>query len=230
MEQQTLILPDEIISPTDIARLVRETENLDEFFRQSAIHEGGTQQSAPRYSRLLDVVVVANELDLLQSSDRENLLATMKDIAKNAPVVHISFSVEPPNHYVQQIVTWLRANIDGRILVSIGLQPSIGAGCVVRTTNQSFDFSLRRFFDSKKDFFAQKLHEVVGADNTAPLQSPVFSAEQADESQPIATPQASDAVEEFATVKDDLSQPIGVTAKNESGPSVQAAQQINITS
>jgi len=166
MEQQTLTIPNEVISPTDIARLVRELENLDEFFRQSAIREAGTPQSAPRYSRLLDKLVVSNELNLLQGDHRENLLSFMKNIATKAPILHISFSVDPPGAYVQKIVTWLRSNIDGRILVRVGLQPNIGAGCVVRTTNKSFDFSLRRFFDSKKDFFAAKLHEVVSADAT----------------------------------------------------------------
>jgi F0F1-type ATP synthase delta subunit len=164
MEQHSLTIPNEIISPTDIARLLRETENLDEFFRQSAIRQGGTPQSTPRYSRLLDTLVVANELNLLQANDREKMLASMKELAANAPVLHISFSVDPPSAYVQKIVTWLRSNIDGRILVRVGLQPSIGAGCVVRTTNKSFDFSLRRFFDNKKEFFAQKLHEVMSSD------------------------------------------------------------------
>lgn len=164
MEQQTLNLPNEVISPTDVARLVREIENLDEFFRQSAIRAGGSPQSAPRYSRLLDGVVVGNELNLLQSSHREQLLMNMRELAAKAPVLHISFSVDPPTAYVQKIVMWLRTNIDGRILVRVGLQPNIGAGCVVRTTNRSFDFSLKRFFDSKRDFFVRKLHEVVSAD------------------------------------------------------------------
>jgi F0F1-type ATP synthase delta subunit len=164
MEQYTLTIPSEIISPTDIARLLRETENLDEFFRQAAIRQGRAPQSTPRYSRLLDTIVVANELNLLQSDDRQKLLASMKELVAHAPIMHISFSVDPPGAYVQKIVDWLRSNIDGRILVRVGLQPSIGAGCVVRTTNKSFDFSLRRFFDNKKEFFAQKLHEVVSAD------------------------------------------------------------------
>lgn len=166
MEQKTITLPREVISPTDIARLSRELENLDEFFRQAAIREGGTPQAAPRYSRLLDGVVVSNSMNLLQTDDRERLLVYMKNLAERAPVLHISFSVDPPGAYVQKIVSWLRTNIDGSILVRVGLQPAIGAGCVVRTTNKSFDFSLRRFFDDKKQFFVEKLHDVVSADAT----------------------------------------------------------------
>jgi hypothetical protein len=159
--KKALELPIAVISPTDIARMLRELDNLDDFFRQSAIRQGGAPQTAPRYSRLLDEVVVANGLNLLQQADRDSLMKSFQDLSMHAPVLHISFSVDPPGPYVQKIVNWLRYNIRGDVLVRVGLQPNIGAGCVVRTTNKSFDFSLRRFFDSKHDFFMQKLHEVV---------------------------------------------------------------------
>jgi hypothetical protein len=165
MENKDLTLPKDVVSPTDVARLTRELENLDEYFRQSAIREGGEAQAAPRYSRLLDSVVVANELNLLQKDHRASLLDSLRHLSAHAPVMHISFSVDPPGPYVQKIVTWLRENIQGVILVRVGLQPNIGAGCVVRTTNKSFDFSLRRFFDNKREFFAEKLHEAVSTES-----------------------------------------------------------------
>ena len=187
--KKLLILPIAVVSPTDVARLIRELDNLDDFFRQSAIREGGTPQTIPRYSRLLDEVVVANNLNLLQQSDRSSLLVSFKELSANAPVLHISFSVDPPGPYVQKIVNWLRQNLRGDILVRVGLQPNIGAGCVVRTTNKSFDFSLRRFFDNKHDFFMKKLHEILSpeledeqfeADKTveAPVQTPVQVVDQ----------------------------------------------------
>ena len=184
MEKKTLLLPIAVVSPTDIARLVRETENLDEFFRQSAIRDGGTPQSAPRYSRLLDELVVANSMNLLQADHRAILLELLHGLANSAPILHISFSVDPPGPYVQKIVNWLRQNIHPNILVRVGLQPNIGAGCVVRTANKSFDFSLRRFFDSKHEFFMQKLHEVV-SENIA--EQP--TAEVAEIDQPVTSPQ-----------------------------------------
>jgi hypothetical protein len=70
----------------------------------------------------------------------------LKSLSANAPVMHVSFSVDPPGPYVQKIVFWFRHNIRGDILVRVGLQPNIGAGCVVRTTNKSFDFSLKKIF------------------------------------------------------------------------------------
>jgi hypothetical protein len=168
--KKAFILPIAVVSPTDVARLSREVENLDEFFRQSEIRAGGTPQSAPRYSRLLDEVVVMNGMNLLQEIDRSKLMTLLAGLSDRAPVLHISFSVDPPGPYVQKIVAWLRQNVQGDVLVRVGLQPNIGAGCIVRTTNKSFDFSLKRFFDSKHEFFMEKLHEVVSPESQSELE------------------------------------------------------------
>lgn len=197
--KKLLVLPIAVVSPTDVARLIREIDNLDEFFRQSAIRQGGTPQSVPRYSRLLDEVVVANNLNLLQQEDRDNLMASLKNLSQKAPVLHISFSVDPPGPYVQKIVNYLRQNLQGDILVRVGLQPNIGAGCVVRTQNKSFDFSLRRFFDNKHEFFMKKLHEILSPElddevfeadnnNQSQVQNPVLSQIQAPAQAPVHIP------------------------------------------
>lgn len=164
MENKQITLPISVISPTDTARMIREIDNLDEYFRQSAIRQGGTPQSAPRYSRLLDEVVVANELNLLDETNRSYLITALQNLQAEAPIMHISFSTDPPGTYVQQIVGWLRQNIDAHVLVRVGLMPNIGAGCVVRTTNKQFDFSLRKYFDSKHDYFMKRLHSVLATE------------------------------------------------------------------
>ena len=65
IRQPELVVPIAVVSPTDVARLIREIENLDEYFRQTSIRQGGAPQSPPRYSRLLDEVVVANGINCL---------------------------------------------------------------------------------------------------------------------------------------------------------------------
>lgn len=174
MENKQLILPTAVVSPTDIARLLRELDNLDEFFRQATLRGGATPQNAPRYSRLLDELVVSNSMNLLDVNQRSKMIEGLRELAETAPVLHMSFSTDPPGSYIQKIVAWLRENISPVVLVRVGLQPNIGAGCVVRTTNKSFDLSLRRFFDSKHEFFMQKLHEVVAPE----LQEAAVSEQQ----------------------------------------------------
>lgn len=181
-EKKHLILPMSVVSPTDIARLLRELDNLDEFFRQDSIrHDGEAALETPRYSRLLDELLVTNKVDLLDAQQREKLVTAIRLLEQKAPVLHISFSVDPPGPYIQKIVSWLRESIHPFVLVRVGLQPNIGAGCVVRTTNKSFDFSLRRFFDKKRDFFIEKLHEALVEDG---------QQDQPSKEESAATPQA----------------------------------------
>lgn len=168
-KNKQLVVPIAVISPIDAARLIRELNSLDEYLRQVEIRSGNAPQEVPRYSRLLDEVVQANGYNLLADADRSLLVSQLEELHEHAPVLHISFSADPPGSYIQKIVSWLRQNIDGRILVQVGLQPNIGAGCVVRTPNKQFDFSLRSYFDSKHEFFMKKLHEVVAPEMLTPV-------------------------------------------------------------
>lgn len=149
------------MSPTDVARLLREIESIDNFFRQSAIRAAGTQDAMPRMSKLLDQLAADNQLNVLQEEHRKYVVDSLEILHTSAPVMHMSFSIDPPGPYVQKIVTWLRRNVHAQVLVTIGLQPNIGAGCVVRTTNKIFDFSLREYFNDKRGFFIEKMHEAI---------------------------------------------------------------------
>lgn len=164
--ERAITLPVAIVSPTDIARLTREIESVDNFFREQEIRAAGQPNAMPRLSKLMDMLVSENQMNLLESNDRSKLLTILQGLHKVAPVLHISFSVDPPGAYVQKLVAWLRKNIHAYVLVTVGLQPNIGAGCIVRTTNKLFDFSLREYFTQKREFFIDKLHTSVFEDQT----------------------------------------------------------------
>jgi F0F1-type ATP synthase delta subunit len=164
--ENKIVLPNSIVSPTDIARLTREIEMLDNYFREQTIRKAGTANTMPRVSKLMDQLSSDNQINLLQEQDRVGVLQLLKSLHASAPVLHISFSVDPPGAYVQKIVAWLRKNIDQYVLVTVGLQPNIGAGCVVRTTNKIFDFSLREFFAQKRQSFVDKMHEALAVPNS----------------------------------------------------------------
>ena len=151
-QSEALHLPNSVVTKVDVGRLLRELEQVDEFLHQSAVRAPGTPVKLPRTSRLFDEVVAENKLNLLQEADRTRLLTFVRQIQTSAPVMHISFSADPSPRFVQKLITWLRAEIHPIVLLQIGLQPNIGAGCVVRTTNKYFDLSLRsRFKDHRPD-------------------------------------------------------------------------------
>lgn len=161
-EGRAFVLPTSIVSPTDVSRLLREIEALDSYFQQTEIRSSGEQQAAaPRLSKLMDNLTNDNRLNVLHSEHRVFLQKSLELLHESAPVVHMSFSVDPPGSYTQKIVGWMRSNIHSTVLITVGLQPNIGAGCVVRTTNQIFDFSLREYFHEKRDFFIGKMHEAI---------------------------------------------------------------------
>lgn len=171
-ESRPFVLPVSIVGPTDIARLLREMEAVDEFFRQNTIRKPGDQIALPRLSRLMDQLATENQLNLLHETHRSYITDALAVLHKSAPVMHLSFSVDPPGSYVQRIVAWMRKNIHGEVLVTVGLQPNIGAGCIVRTRNQVFDFSLREYFKQSRGFFIEKLHESISDENpVAPVEA-----------------------------------------------------------
>lgn len=139
-----LKLPTLVFGVVEVRRLLRELELLDEFMRQSSIREPGRPVTLPRVSRVLDALAMDNGRNLLQDEDRHELHEYLKHIESTAPSIHISFASDPSSAFIAKLVTWLRNNIHPATLLQTGLQPSIAAGCVVRTPNKLFDMSLRQ--------------------------------------------------------------------------------------
>ena len=140
-----LTVPSIIISPADVTRLRREVKAIDAYLAQEALRQPGQPQARlPRLSHVLDELTTVNTLNLLDKTTRDRLLAFLDQVATSAPVVHISFASDPSAAFLQKLVVWFRKNIHPSTLVRVGLQPTIAAGCVVRTTNKYFDLSLRQ--------------------------------------------------------------------------------------
>lgn len=149
--QGSFVLPTIVFGSVEVRRLLRELESLDSYMHQAGLRSGGVNQAAlPRMSKGLEQTAEENGFNLLQSDDRSQLAATLQWLAKSAPTLHISFASDPSAGFMTKIVGWLRQNIHPHVLVRLGLQPAITAGCVLRTANKSFDFSLRHRFDEQR--------------------------------------------------------------------------------
>lgn len=162
----TLQLPVLIFGVVEIRRLKRELESLEDFLAQAAIREPGKQPPLPRVSRLLEALAAENKLQLLQEDHRKQLKSFLAYAETKAPNLHISFAADPSSAFTAKIVTWLRANIHPHTLLEVGLQPNIAAGCIIRTNNKVFDFSLRERFKDASNLLASALQSVAGS--TAP--------------------------------------------------------------
>lgn len=162
-------LPLSIIDRVDVARLLRELDALNNFFETAAVRDPDTKPKMPKTSRHLDEIIQQNKLDALLKADRERLKKFLDEIRAEAPIIHISFSADPSPLFSQKLVAWLRDKIHPLMLLQVGLQPTIGAGCIVRTTNKQFDFSLRQRLISEKDVLIKKMREVDVNDEAEPI-------------------------------------------------------------
>jgi hypothetical protein len=159
VDYSQLQLPTGVASRNDIHRLQIEVEAVESFLEQAAIRQPGTSVQLPKTSRLFDEMIAINKLNMLQANDRELLSRLLKSTYEKAPVLHMSFNNDPTPLFTQRLVIWLRENIHPYLLLQIGLHPSIGAGCVVRTTNKYFDFSLRQRFSDTRELLTSQMHD-----------------------------------------------------------------------
>lgn len=150
-----LKLPATVVSQVDVARLLRELNELNDFFVASRARKSGSSPQPPRLTRLLDQVVRDNRYNLLEEPDRKTLEQNLNSVLSKAPLLHMSFASEPPSRALERIVVWLRTNIHPQVLLQVGLQPSIAAGCVLRTPNRWFDMSLRSHLEQQESYLLQ---------------------------------------------------------------------------
>ncbi|MEX2006863.1 MAG: hypothetical protein WD877_01705 [Candidatus Saccharimonadales bacterium] len=151
-----LKIPLAVVSPADVTRLIRELNSLDDFFAGAAARKSGSASpTPPRLTRLLDSLAKENQINLLDAAGRKDLEAKLQNLLKVAPALHISFAVDPPPKALERILIWLRENIDPNVLVKVGLQPTIAAGCILRTPNKLFDMSLRARLKNQEPYLAK---------------------------------------------------------------------------
>lgn len=148
------------MTTSDVSRLRREIAALDDYLTQEALREPGQpHEKLPKTSRLLDQLAQVNNVNLLDAATRRYLAEFLDDVAVNAPVVHLSFASDPSSAFLQKIVQWFRENVHPSVLVRVGLQPTLAAGCAVQTTNRYFDLSLRQHLERNKGILVDLLGE-----------------------------------------------------------------------
>lgn len=158
-KSKTFQLPNQLAGSSDLARLIRELERLDDALYQSQIRTPGASVNLPKSSHVLEAIASTNHYSLLDQEHRTRLLNGLRQLDKSAPTIHISFAVEPSSKFVEKIVAWMREHLHQYLLVEVGLQPSIAVGCVVRTNNKIFDMSLRHRFSEYRSVLAEKIAE-----------------------------------------------------------------------
>lgn len=161
-----LVLSQHVVSRSDLSKSLRELESIDDFFHQAAIR-GSKDQTMPTLGKVLDSLAQANGLNMLKAEDRAVLKSFLTRLKGKAPVINMSFPSEASGPFLAKILTWFRAEVHPHTLMTVGLQPGLVAGCTLRTTNKTFDFSFRKKFEASKEMLIKNIQsgaEVVAED------------------------------------------------------------------
>ncbi len=187
VQAQQFVLPSSVAEPADLSRVLRELEELDDYLREAAIRKSPNANSLPKTTQGLSDFAEINHLNFLRPEDRATADKSLTEMQTKAPVAHISFASDPSSSFVAKITTYLRQNVHPQLLVQIGLQPTIAAGCIVRTENKVFDFSLRKFMQQHRGMLIKILGD-LRASEVAEAPAPAAPQTQTAGDQPPAAP------------------------------------------
>lgn len=174
-EQQsaTIQLPSRLVTHVDLARTLRELRGLDDWLNQSALRAGGQAVTPPKTSATLEELAEANGVSLLDASQRGQLIQVLSSFMDHAPRLNISFAVEPTPKFLQELIVWMRSNINPVMVVDVGMQPTLAAGCMVRTQNKMFDMSLRNRLKESREALIQSIASMGVASPVEQVSEPV---------------------------------------------------------
>jgi hypothetical protein len=155
-----IVLPDQLTSPVDLARTIRELEAVDESLHQATLRKPGQPTKLAKTSKTLEDLATLNNVTLTEGGNRVTLLTALKIYSQKAPKIHMSLATEPSANFERKVTVWLRKNVHPMALLEIGLMPTLAAGCIVRTNNKMFDMSLRHRFTENRHLLVEKISEV----------------------------------------------------------------------
>jgi F0F1-type ATP synthase delta subunit len=157
-----LKLPLEISQPAELSRLIREIIKLDDILNQKTLRsEFVDNASLPVVSFRMKKLLELLNLDIIKAQDRQHIKYYLEDIEEQAPIIHISFASEPSDSFLHKLIEWLRKEINPIILVAVGLEPNIGVGSIVRTTNHYFNFSLGSHLQKNNKILSDQINQLI---------------------------------------------------------------------
>lgn len=139
-----LKLPAKIVSRGDLNRILRELNRLNDYLVGARFKNEDPSVVSQNISPLLGELAALNNYDLMDESRRKELYSQLEVLSAHGPGLHISFTAAPSPGSLEKVIVWLRSNIHPQILLSVGLQPNIAAGCILRTPNRVIDMGLKQ--------------------------------------------------------------------------------------
>lgn len=154
-----LSLPLSVVTRVDLSRLVSEVEQVDGQLTTIAARAktGMASPSVPSVSQPLMDFLSLNGLSLNDPLARSESIRQLRLLKDRAPVVHMTFATTADQSSLQELTRWVRVSVHPQAVITIGLQPALVAGVLVRTTNRMYDMSLRGALQGRSGQLAKAL-------------------------------------------------------------------------
>jgi len=157
-----LVLPVSLTGKKELIKVQRELEAMSEQMIASRVvaKETGKDRTVAPLSDTASELLTLNKIES-DSKSIAGLINQLQTIRDKAPMLRVSFAVEPDRASIAKIVSWFRTEVSPGLLLQIGIQPSIAGGCVVQTPGNRYDFSLRKHILGSTDKFKAVLAKEV---------------------------------------------------------------------
>jgi len=149
MLKMELKMPMTIATKQDVLRIQREIRDYEVAVVQNNIRKT-TNESPLAVSAGLRDLVQLNQINLNEKNVPKKLIVQLDEALRKVILFHMSFATEPTDEVTQKLVAWFRKEINSKILLNIGVQPTIAVGAVLRTQSKQYDFSLRKHLQNSQ--------------------------------------------------------------------------------
>ena len=160
--QPTLLLPDSVATKRNLVSLVHEVECIDETMIAAEVKAkvGVEASHSPELSDHLASFLTLNHLSLDGSRTRSQLVAYLRRLKDQAPVVHMTFATEADDDSLRQLAAWVRQSVHPQAVMTVGLQPDLIGGVHVRTANHVQDLSIRARLKDARHSIVEELEAI----------------------------------------------------------------------
>lgn len=174
------VLPNFVVSKRDIIKMQRYIELYLDAMLQQRVSKSTAQvdRATPKLTKKIEDLFSQNHLDPNEVSLKA-VHGKLEEIKEHAYNVRIAFASEPSDEVIGRVADWFRREIDNTILLQVGVQPSIAAGCVLQTGPHRYDFSLRQQLLGSTAKFITIMTKMAAAEKVIPPQATVPVSEGA---------------------------------------------------
>jgi F0F1-type ATP synthase delta subunit len=157
-------LPLSLIGKAELSQMIREVETIDaELQSQKVRLQGQGSIKMPNVSEMLSEFLEINKINLTDDNQSVTLKSQLSILKDKAPVMHFTFASVADPKSLEELAKYVRSEINPIALISVGLQPGLIGGAIIRTPSHVHDFSMRSLFSKNTDVIVQSLEELTRA-------------------------------------------------------------------